>query len=81
MSCGLATISTPLPRCIALVERSGGGKIAHDSSDVAALLNHWQSHPDEISTIRSSARQWAAENLDSEREYGAFVEGIHSLSR
>jgi len=80
MSCGLATISTPLPRCIALVEQSGGGKIAHDSSDVAELLNHWQSHPDEISAIRNSARRWAAENLDSEREYGAFVEGIRSLS-
>ena len=81
MSCGLATISTPLPRCIELIQTSKGGKIAKDSSEVAAILNDWQSHPDEIRAIRSAALSWAKANLDSEREYGAFVAGIRSLSQ
>ena len=80
MSCGLATISTPLPRCISLVNESGGGKIAADSTEVAEILNHWQRDHDEILAIRTAARRWAEANLDSEREYGAFVEGIRSLS-
>jgi len=79
MSCGLATISTPLPRCVSLLEQSGGGAIAADSSEVAAILNRWESHRDEILAIRHSAKSWATENLDSEREYGAFVEAIRSV--
>ena len=79
MSCGLATISTPLPRCISLIEESGGGAIAADSSEVAAILNRWESNQDEIRAIRQSAKSWAVQNLDSEREYGAFVEGIRSI--
>ena len=79
MSAGLATISTPLPRCIELVEKSQGGEIAASSSAVAEILDHWQSHPDEIRAIRSQAKMWADSNLDSEREYGAFVEGVTSL--
>ncbi len=79
MSCGLATISTPLPRCIALINQSHGGKIAANSSEVADILHHWQSHPDEIRVIRSQAKAWADHNLDSEREYGALVEAIKSL--
>lgn len=80
MSCGLATISTPLPRCIELIEKSNGGKIAASSDEVAAILNGWESNPNEILAIRSAAKDWASKNLDSEREYGAFVEGVRSLS-
>ena len=71
---------TPLPRCIELIEKSNGGKIAASSDEVAAILNGWESNPNEILAIRSAAKDWASKNLDSEREYGAFVEGIRSLS-
>ncbi len=81
MSSGLATICTPLPRCIALINESGAGKIASDSTEVAALLNHWESNPDEIRAIRAQAKRWAEQNLDSESEYGAFVQAVMSLSR
>jgi len=79
MSAGLATISTPLPRCIELLDQSQGGKSAATSSEVAQLLNHWEENPDEIRAIRAQAKSWADANLDSEREYAAFVNGIKSL--
>jgi glycosyltransferase involved in cell wall biosynthesis len=81
MSSGLATISTPLPRCISLINESQGGKIAVDSAQVAEILNHWKSSPDEIRKIRVHAKKWAEENLDSKREYGAFVDAVKALSR
>ncbi len=79
MSAGLATISTPLPRCIELLDQSQGGKSAATSSEVAQLLNNWEENPDEIRAIRAQAKSWADANLDSEREYAAFVNGIKSL--
>jgi glycosyltransferase involved in cell wall biosynthesis len=80
MSAGLATISTPLPRCADLIEQSGGGAIADSASRVADILNRWAANPDEIRAIRLAAKTWADAHLDSEREYRAFVEGIRSLS-
>ncbi|MEN9325576.1 MAG: hypothetical protein RL414_1330 [Actinomycetota bacterium] len=79
MSAGLATISTPLPRCVSLISESKGGSIAASAEEVAHSLNQWSSHPDEIRAIRQQAKQWADSNLDSEREYGAFVSGIKEL--
>ena len=81
MSSGLATISTPLPRCAALINESGAGKIASDSKEVAELLNHWQSNPDEIRAIRAQGKKWAEENLDGQGEYSAFVAAVKGLSR
>ncbi len=79
MSAGLAIISTPLPRCVSLIELSQSGKIAASADEVSATLIGWEKNPDEILAIRSRAKSWAGANLDSEREYGAFVDGIKSL--
>jgi len=81
MSSGLATISTPLPRCAALINESGAGKIASDSKEVAELLNHWQSNPDEIRAIRAQGKKWAEDNLEGQGEYSAFVAAVKGLSR
>ena len=79
MSAGLAIISTPLPRCVSLIELSRSGKIAASADEVSATLIGWEKNPNEILAIRSRAKSWAGANLDSEREYGAFVDGIKSL--
>lgn len=79
MSAGLATISTPLPRCVQLIDESKGGCIGSSAEEVAAILAQWSKSPDEIRAIRSRAKEWANSHLDSEREYGAFVNGIKEL--
>ena len=79
MSCGLATISTPLPRCKELIEKSRGGVLASTPDDVASFLNRWSSNHDEMNELRQNASKWSAENLDSEREYLRFVEAVAEL--
>lgn len=81
MSVGLATISTPLPRCAELITNSGAGELADGPESVAHILKHWADHPAEIKAIRKRALDWSRANLDSDREYGAMVTAIHSLIR
>jgi glycosyltransferase involved in cell wall biosynthesis len=81
MSVGLATITTPLPRCAELISISGAGEIADGPESVARILERWAKHPAQIEKIRKRALIWSDENLDSEGEYGAMVDAIFSLIR
>lgn len=79
MCSGLAIISTPLPRCIALIEKSQSGVIASSAQEVADQLALWVADPSTLMAARANGLQWSAQNLDSEAEYGAFVSGVKSL--
>lgn len=79
MASGLATISTPLPRCIELLEKSKGGVIASDAKAVSATLNAWVANPNELIAMRKSAVTWATSNLNASAEYDAFVSEIKAL--
>ena len=79
MAVGLATISSPLPRCIELIEKSGSGAIAANSEALSAQLHAWQSNPGDLDQIRANAHAWAAANLDSEAEYDRLAQAIAHL--
>ena len=79
MACGLATISTSLPRCVALISQSRGGVVADSSAQIASQLNSWSTNPSDLREIRGNALRWATENLDSEREYGTFAAAVKAL--
>jgi glycosyltransferase involved in cell wall biosynthesis len=79
MASGLATISTPLPRCIELLEKSKSGVIAIDAEQVAATLNAWATNSTELIVMRKNAVTWATANLNSSAEYEAFVQAIKAL--
>jgi glycosyltransferase involved in cell wall biosynthesis len=79
-ACGLATISTSLPRCVDLISQSGGGKIADSASDVAALLKAWQANPNEIEKVRANAHAWATKELNSQAQYAEFSAAVKSLT-
>jgi len=79
MSVGLATITTPLPRCAALIEQSHSGAIADGPLSVANLLTSWESDLATLEKLRSSGLRWAAENLDLEGEYRPMVSQIIAL--
>lgn len=81
MSVGLATISSPLPRCVELIISSKSGAIAHTPDEAAQYLKRWRENPLEIDQIRSQAISWANENLDSEREYAIFATEMAKLTR
>jgi len=81
MSVGLATISTPLPRCVDLIEKSKSGAIESTPEGVAARLAMWRNHPDELDSLRQQGAIWAEQNLDSEREYLNFSAEMVKLTR
>ena len=80
MASGLATISTSLPRCAELIEKSKSGVIANNAAEVAAHLNAWVANPVTLIQMRANAVTWATSNLDSDAEYGAFVRAIGALT-
>ncbi|TRZ85602.1 MAG: glycosyltransferase [Streptomycetaceae bacterium] len=79
MASGLATISTPLPRCIELIEKSNSGVIAKDAAEVAVTLNAWATNSSALIAMRKNAVAWATSNLNSAAEYEAFVSAIKAL--
>ena len=81
MSVGLASISSPLPRCIEIIEQSKSGVIASNPNEVAAQLKNWEENPMELDLIRSQAAKWAREHLDSDREYATFAAEMVKLAR
>jgi len=81
MSVGLASISSPLPRCVELIARSDSGAIESTPEGVAERLQYWREHLGELDAIRKQASRWAAENLDSEREYANFAAEMVNLTR
>ena len=81
MSVGLASISTPLPRCIELHSVSNFGAIESTPEEVANRLKHWKNNLEELDQIRSHVADWAAKNLDSEQEYSNFAAEMVKLTR
>ena len=81
LAVGLATLTTPLPRCIELVEKSGGGKVVASTEAAAKTLKEWSKNPQELREIRSSALEWATVHLDSDSEYATFAGWMANLTR
>jgi glycosyltransferase involved in cell wall biosynthesis len=79
MVVGVASISTPLPRCVDLIEKSRGGMLASDPAEVAAALDDLSKNTEKLDQMRKSASGWASSNLDSQREYLAFTHAISAL--
>jgi hypothetical protein len=81
MAVGLATISSPLPRCVELVNASGAGAIATTPKEVVQQLDLWEKDPLALEEIKKIARQWAEANLDSVTEYNNLATQFHRLLR
>ena len=81
MSIGLASITSPLPRCVELIAASQSGAVAQSPEIAAEYLNNWAKNPEQIDEIRNSASRWAAGHLDSEREYANFAAEMVKLTR
>ena len=81
MSVGLATISSPLPRCVEIISQSKSGVIASTPEDVASALIRWQSDPAELDSLRAAGMKWASENLHSEQEYQFLAAEMAKLTR
>ena len=76
---GLAVISSPLPRCITLIEESGGGVISQSDEVAASILNSWADNKDALLNIRRKAKIWAHETLNPQAHYQVFLDEVKKL--
>jgi glycosyltransferase involved in cell wall biosynthesis len=81
MSVGLPVISTPLPRCVDLIEASQSGAIAATPEEIVELLHNWRNNPEKLDNFRRQGEKWAKEHLDSEQEYRLFAAEMAKLTR
>jgi len=81
MSVGLATITSPLPRCAELISLSQSGAVESSPEGVAQRLKYWSENQVELDEIRFRAAEWAHQNLDSDREYANFAAEMVKLTR
>ena len=79
MSVGLATVTTPLPRSVELINSSQSGAVIDGPASLADLLKEWEKSPEKVLTLRENGLTWAAKNLDSDAEYGAMTQALHRL--
>ena len=83
-ACGLPIISTPLPRCVELVNQSKAGIIASTPAEIASALNSWSANSvgrSELEQLAANALTWSSQSLDSAAEFGAFVAAVEALIR
>ena len=76
---GLAIISSPLPRCIELINESQGGVIADHSEKAAEVMNLWAENPTALIEMRNSAERWAREILNSDAHYATYFGAVDKL--
>jgi glycosyltransferase involved in cell wall biosynthesis len=62
LACGLAVVTTPLPRQAELVRAAGAGAVVDDWAGAAEALRRWQADPADLESARAGARRWYAEH-------------------
>jgi glycosyltransferase involved in cell wall biosynthesis len=76
---GLAVISSPLPRCIELINESGGGVISQSDEGAASVLNSWADNHDALLNIRRKSKIWGRETLNPDAHYLTFRDAVEKL--
>jgi hypothetical protein len=76
---GLAVLSSPLPRCIELINQSGGGVISQSEAGAANILNSWAQNPEPLLSIRNKAKVWARQTLAPDEQYLNFRQAVEKL--
>jgi len=81
LTCGLAVITTPLPRAAALVRGSGAGVVVGDVPAAVAALRGWSQDPSAMSAYQEAAQRWAADSSSGSEQYAAFGRAVSELAR
>jgi glycosyltransferase involved in cell wall biosynthesis len=80
LHCGLAVISTDLPRSAQLLNDSGAGHVVRDAARAADQLREWSSDTTELEAKRRAARAWAAAHQPG-AEMAAFAQAVERLAQ
>ena len=78
LTCGLAVITTDLPRSAELVAESGAGIVVLDVSQASAALRSWTADPSRLDALRVAARVWSETPRPEPTE--EFVSAVRALA-
>lgn len=81
LTCGLAVLSSPLPRPASLLQDSGAGLVTETPQQVAVVLQSWSTDPAPLDQHRDAAREWKAAAPAHPQEYEEFARSVHHLVR
>jgi glycosyltransferase involved in cell wall biosynthesis len=65
LACGLAVVTTDLPRPAGLVGAAGAGAVVTDGAAAGAVLRAWSADPARLAAHRAAARTWWAQQAGS----------------
>jgi glycosyltransferase involved in cell wall biosynthesis len=77
LACGLAVLSTPLPRVAELLDSSGGGRTVRDASEAGDVLRGWSGeHQDDLLVRREAGLRWARAELHGPSPYARLAADV-----
>lgn len=79
LACGLAVLTTPLPRAAALVQDAQAGVVVASIEAAVAQLHRWSAGPEAIHAHRTAALAWSAAHLLRPASYEAFGHAVAAL--
>lgn len=74
LACGLAVVTTDLPRAAELVRRTGAGVVVRGPADAAAVLRAWADDPAAAAVVRAASA--AAGGSEAAPELEAFADAV-----
>lgn len=80
LACGLAVVTTPLPRAESVVRDSGAGHVVADADGAVDVLRRWSEAPALVRRHRSAATAWADRHLRDLSPYEAFAAAVGELA-
>lgn len=79
LACGLAVLSTPMPRVAALLAGSPAAALVDDADAAAEVLRRWAASPQELAKARAAALEWADRELRGASPYDALAAEVLGL--
>ena len=80
LACGLAVLSTPLPRVAHLLEVSGGGRTVHDAAEAGEVLRGWSGACQaDLLAHREAGLCWARDQLRGPSPYEELAAAVREV--
>ena len=80
LACGLAVLSSPLPRVVELLGESGAGEVVSSTDATAAALTRWARDRDELARVQAAAAARGAILRTAANAYDGMAQRVAELA-
>jgi glycosyltransferase involved in cell wall biosynthesis len=80
LACGLAVLSTPMPRVLAMLDGSPSTAMVPDAAAAARVLRGWSAAPERLVKARAAALEWADRELRGPSPYDRLAAAVAGLA-